>query len=742
MYGQQGDASNAQPPPWLVRAEVTIRHGASTTSESGQVPVSVSSTVTDSGGVRMIYRWNTSQSSSAPATVPVVTTSAPSSSSSSFGFQRGNILFTSTPPPRPMPGSSFTIPRSGGSSGNEESVSSRGRGLVSDSGYNSGQFSPQSYSSLPSRRPSQQYNRRCKSTCSIVLSAVDTADGTNNENTSEIASNETVKHSYDNSWRHHSSHQHVFSRHQFSTVPEVCEDEGSASSSTYFCSRVEDKVTTKSSAISKDASSQTTDIESRESTSTIVSKSKTGRRSTGGLQSPDEQKKKKQDSQSPTTATETTSVGLSADSEKSDSSAKDDSAKRKSRTVHIDVYCTGSDDDENSDTSSENARGTPMTVFENPDVKVTHTQVASDILPRGFQDDKAFLKRATERRCDSFKHAPMRMPSIASSKGYDSDDVLSSLYPSQFSSYSALRDLDSAPWSAASSNAGIPFDYDSTIATSPKDTLSDIESLINNKMALTPCDSFEYASSTDRERIRKMEEKWAKAKGEEKQWRSPDVERNYLLRNRKMKEYLEKHDVGWSSPDSGEDTDESGTVGWSFVSSEESQRMLKKSSTIRRTSKVTTERVEKNTSTAGQEPSKGRNSQDHSDSTTRSENIPNPYAHRDQIGPFVSKSPSPLPSKVPSRVTSPFMTPQGERTDHILKASIFGAVVNAFRKPGHHIGPSKNPSCSCEHCRRHFEELTNSRERSSSISEFERRTGFRLQGEKRIARPIPKNDNT
>ncbi|XP_017759835.1 PREDICTED: uncharacterized protein LOC108550587 [Eufriesea mexicana] len=744
MYGRQGNSSNTQPPPWLVRAEVTIRHSTPVTSESSQVPIGMSSTVTDSGGVRMVYRWNTSQPSPSP-TVPVVTTSCPSSSAGSFGFQRGNILFTSTPPPKPTP-SSFTIPRSG-SSGNDESVSPRGRGVnVSDSGYNSEQFSPQSYSSLPTRRPSQQYSRRCKSTCSIVLSAVDTADSSKEGSFSKVTSHETIKHSYDNSWRHPSSHQHVFSRHQFSTVPEVCEEgpEGSASgtSDTHVCSSVQDKVTTKSTTISKDASSQTTDIESRESSSTITSKSKVRRKAATGLHPSDEQKKKKQESRSPTTASETTSVGPSAESEKSDSSAKDDSAKRKSRTVHIDVYCTGSDDDENTDTSSENECDTPMTVFENPDVKVTHTQVASDVLPRGLEDDKAFLKRATERRCDSFKHAPMRMPSIASSKGYDSDDVLSSLYPSQFSSYSALRDLDSAPWSAASSNAGIPFDYDSTIATSSKDTLSDIESLINNKIALTPCDSFEYASSTDRERIQRMEEVWTKTKDEEKRWRSPEVERKYLLQNRKMKEYLKKHEIGWSSGDSGEESDESGTVGWSFVSDEDNQRMVKKISSIRRASKPTIQRTERNASMAGQELLKQKNSQhDYSDSTTRSDSIPNPYAFREQIRPFGSNSPSPLPSKVPSRVTSPFMTPQGERTDHILKASIFGAVVNAFRKPGHHIGPSKNPSCSCEHCRRHFEEL-NSRERSRSVSEFERQTGFRLQNEKRIVRPIPKNDNS
>jgi hypothetical protein len=36
------------------------------------------------------------------------------------------------------------------------------------------------------------------------------------------------------------------------------------------------------------------------------------------------------------------------------------------------------------------------------------------------------------------------------------------------------------------------------------------------------------------------------------------------------------------------------------------------------------------------------------------------------------------------------------------KAEKFGPVVNSLRKPGHHIGPSKNPNCSCDTCVAHF----------------------------------------
>jgi len=360
-----------------------------------------------------------------------------------------------------------------------------------------------------------------------------------------------------------------------------------------------------------------------------------------------------------------------------------------------------------------------MTVFENEDVKVTHTQ-AMDNLPRGFQDANAFLKRNAERRCASFRNAPMRMPSLASSKGYDSDEVLSSLYPSRFSSYSGIRDLDSVPWSTMSSSTALS-PCDSTTMTSSKDTFSDIESLINSKSGLTPCDSFEYANTADRDRIRKMDILAKTGNEKNRTWRSPQIERKHLLQNRKMREYFKKHEINWSSGDSAEDSDENGTVGWSFVSGDDKSRFVKRDS-IHRTSKGQIE--ESNATNLGLEH--GNIQEEHSQLATR-DYVPYTNVLRDRIGPFGSKSPSPLPSTIPSRVTSPFTTLYGETTDHIIKASKFGAVINAFRKPGHHIGPSKNPTCTCEHCRRYFE--NEARGRSSSLSELERHPAFKSRKE-------------
>ncbi|XP_018338151.1 PREDICTED: putative GPI-anchored protein pfl2 isoform X1 [Trachymyrmex septentrionalis] len=716
MYGRQdnsGDGSSSQVPPWLVRAEVTIRHGDTVTSETVQMPPGTSTT-TDAGGIRMICRWNTSEPNSTSTSTPATTSNAFLSSGSTaggYGFQRGNILFTSTPPEKSS--GSYTLPRSG-SSGNDDSISSRGRANVSDSGYTSEQFSPHTYSSLPARRSSQQYDHRCKSTCSIVLSTVG-ADKPNPEKVPSV-----------DQWHRRAPHQYVFSRHQFSTVPEVCEDcaEGSASSAftTHFCTRVAEKTvnTGKATAVSKDAASQTTDVESVRSSSTVKSSKIRRKFGTGGNQR-SEQKKEQEIRSSPSASIGNTSTGPPTDPEKSDSSAKEDSSKRKSRTVHIDVYCTGSDDDASTDTISEDNHSTPMTVFENDDVKVTHTQ-AADNLPRGFQDANAFLKRSAERRCASFRNAPMRMPSLASSKGYDSDEVLSSLYPSRFSSYSGIRDLDSIPCSTVSSSTALsPCDYDSTM-TSSKDTFSDIESLINSKSGLTPCDSFEYANAADRDRIRKLDILAKTGNDRNRVWRSPQIERKHLLQNKKMREYFEKHEINWSSGDSAEDSDESGAVGWSFISGDDKSRFVKRDSIVRCTSKGQIKE-----SSVTNLDSEHRSIQEEHSRFANKDYVPYTNVLRDRIGPFGSKSPSPLPSTIPSRVTSPFTTLYGERTEHILKASRFGAVINAFRKPGHHIGPSKNPTCSCEHCRRYFED--GGRGRSSSLSELERHPAFKSRKE-------------
>lgn len=58
---------------------------------------------------------------------------------------------------------------------------------------------------------------------------------------------------------------------------------------------------------------------------------------------------------------------------------------------------------------------------------------------------------------------------------------------------------------------------------------------------------------------------------------------------------------------------------------------------------------------------------------------------------------------------------QGYTREHLLRAEKFGSVIKVIRKPGHHIGPTRNPDCECAHCRRWFDERRNFRERAASF---------------------------
>ena len=59
----------------------------------------------------------------------------------------------------------------------------------------------------------------------------------------------------------------------------------------------------------------------------------------------------------------------------------------------------------------------------------------------------------------------------------------------------------------------------------------------------------------------------------------------------------------------------------------------------------------------------------------------------------------------------------GYSSEYLHKAKVFGEVV-ASRKPGHHVGPTKNPNCSCECCQRWLAERFQTRDRLFSIGEM------------------------
>lgn len=420
-----------------------------------------------------------------------------------------------------------------------------------------------------------------------------------------------------------------------------------------------------------------------------------------------------------------------------------DKGQHKPRTVHIDVYCTGSEDADASGSSDDSeeisdSQSSPQTVFESDKLRVVHARIGKDRLPAGYLHKQQQQQRqgnaagVASRRSESFKYEVADISKEQEvARGYDSDDGLSSLYPSQMSATetsvlqsevttSASRNPS---WSTLSSSSiALSNEYDSAAATSWKDTVTELDSLVHSTLSLAQSDSFEYADAADRLRIRQKERAWANTEGDgdgSKTWRSPHVERKHLLQEQKFREFLEKH-LGKSAlplwkTETTEDSDDDDDTGdaWSFcdreteLSSRLTGKALKREDTVKRISSGKgKDEVILLTSAKGAVAAKASAllKPPAQDNGSLSDSGPHRFTHRVAIGPFGYRAPTPPPSKVAASVTSPFTNIPGKRTDQLSKAEKFGKIVGTFLKPGHHVGPSKNPECACEHCRKYYED--------------------------------------
>lgn len=367
-----------------------------------------------------------------------------------------------------------------------------------------------------------------------------------------------------------------------------------------------------------------------------------------------------------------------------------------------------SSDSDNMTTSS------PQTVFESGKVRVTHKRAEDAELPYHLKKEEP----------------PKEIEKKIEEKGESDVDDTSTAYPSQMSSYSAIRDfgssLSSVPpsWSTFSmSSCAVPdADYDSR-ATSWKDTVSDFGSLLQSrssianesldfvprkfvpqksesieeypenqkdllqtpsKGSLQPSDSFEYANSEDKLRIRKMEEMW--------QSETPTIERKHPMLQRKLKEYLNKRSKDlpkWESKETDSEDSDSSEKGWSFIKDE--KKLERDRTVLRRASKDECK------------PESG----------IKPQNVPKlSITKTEDRGSLsdsspTSKSPSTIALKqrlsVDPTLRAPFTILPGIYTDQRDVAKRFGRMVEVFKKPGHHIGPAKNPDCLCDHCRAYFQ---------------------------------------
>lgn len=410
-------------------------------------------------------------------------------------------------------------------------------------------------------------------------------------------------------------------------------------------------------------------------------------------------------------------------------------ATKKPRTIHIDVYCTGTEMEDESDNSSSNSdetksNSTPQTVFESSKLCVTHNRADQNAIPYILQKKLLQLESKSE----------------TTSVEKESDDETSTGYPSKVSSYSnvdfslsSISSLQNSATPFSMSSCTFPdLDNDSLANTSWKDTFSDIDSLTQSRssvapndsvyfipkkieeenesvadstrldtattpsLSLNPSDSFEYANSEDKVRIKRMEKFWKN--------NSHLSKRKLFAQQKQLQEVVNKKLSRINvSKDSESEHSEEEAVGWTFVKNE-GTKVLKTPDEIK-------------TSPSGVESFSMVTSSTDTLQTVQSKHsivkTLNSEATEDDSR-STSKSPSSLiflqRLKFDPSLRSPFTISPGHYTEQRFIAKRFGPIVNVFKKPGHHIGPAKNPHCFCDHCKRHFENL-GYRNRTSSMTD-------------------------
>ncbi|KAG8337107.1 uncharacterized protein LOC124367022 [Homalodisca vitripennis] len=543
-----------------------------------------------------------------------------------YGFQRGNIVFTTRPP--------------------------------GDS------------SSLPVRRPTQPYGRRCMSTCNITLDPA---------------------HMHAPPRCHHT----VTLSCEPSKECDVCDGGRLSPTATrrphtftsHFCTRVPDKTVG-----TKTVASQTSQIFSPP---TPPPPDKPTRLEVPG----NEDKEKRPGNKSPRKLSRSPARlrGRSPLLTKREQSSE--AKKKQPRTVHIDVYCTGSEASGSSD-AEDPSDSSRQTVFESEEVRVVHTR-EDERLPQALcrQKRRTLSEASSSHSC------------------LGGDTSISSLYPSQRSSFASGVSLgtdslqtDSSILSHVTSSCAL---FSDEVITSWKDT-SDVDSIRQSDLSLGRADSFDYENSIDRWRILQKEKAWAE--NHEKTWRSPEKERRHHMQQRRYQQYLERRGSPFPQWEVGndeveEETDSSSDIsensagsemGWTFGDLDEKLKHVKREDTVRRASRDII--FVKSESELKKQASKILDSGSLSDSAAPSP-IQHRFLKRDNIGPFGVKEPSPPKAKLESTVTTPFTAIPGKKSDQMSKAEKFGTILGTLRKPGHHVGPSKNPDCSCNNCRQYYEEM-------------------------------------
>lgn len=220
-----------------------------------------------------------------------------------------------------------------------------------------------------------------------------------------------------------------------------------------------------------------------------------------------------------------------------------------------------------------------------------------------------------------------------------SDDAISSNYPN--SCYSTVRDLTSSSIGSAVANSP------STVFEDPESSWKDLDTAIKTGNFITPVGSFrQWDKADDLLKMKQFERLWK---------RDEEPTRDLLSQHKLMENFMfsSKH---------RQDSDNSANIS------------------------------ESDHSFNYQKSNEQGNISDSSPSTVIS------YSHRKPAAepiPTVIESPEKKGSEARSISSSGSYS-----KEHLALSKKFGSVVKTMRKPGHHIGPVRNPACLCETCKR------------------------------------------
>lgn len=432
--------------------------------------------------------------------------------------------------------------------------------------------------------------------------------------------------------------------------------------------------------------------------------------------------------------------------------------KKSPRTVHIDVYCTGSEAEDTSATSSqstspsidsscgnnnfdEESNSTPQTVLE---TKFHHNRITDkNELPRRIanqfiekqqksiispaklrqflienatskdeiNESKQILFRKHMGESDLTRHManPTRISSTKNRFAIQKDgseDGLSSNYPN--SSRSTVRDLTSSSISSAlASSSAVYEDLDSW---KENDNNGSGYHYGADSISTAPSDSFEYENVTDRTHILQMEQLWNQqtAKG----WRSMGKERRFMLQQRKMIDFMHENEKQMMERTEDDDNSDNGRVVKAIETEASKEPQL-------------CHAIYNNVSGQPKKQCCGP-----SDMLVGSIQLTD--ASFAESTPGKHKKILFTPSYSPSSQASSILTTNTASTvngNPWKRAQKFGDIVMLARgKNGRHFGPAKNPDCQCDHCRHWAAEREQFRNRALSMGDVPyNRSGFWLR---------------